>query len=344
MSNYESYLLDYQYGKLSCNEIKQLRDFVLCQGLDWETLTETLPQLEAPEVRFKDKESLLQAEIIPVGAVNENNYERYFTAYHEGDLDEEEQRQVLGFVRINPSLSDDFKLFGWTRLQPNADEVFQGKALLKKESRIVPLFGKMAAVAAAIALLLVIFWKRDDTLPQQEMVAELKPIAASQIEAKTSATAIPVNRTYSIDKQISNEKVRSETLVSERLEAPLLATLQPVTAQELTFSDDYLIAHNLAPDLHFYYWDVEYAFAEPLTESDFEEEEEAGSLIDRGISQISNGRYGSLGELLGKGMHRATRQVIKTSAKVVFTAYCKTDYRIEEAKEKWQEKWNRKEE
>ena len=132
MHNYESYLLDYQDGKLSQDEIEQLRDFVLSQGMDWDALSEELPQLEVPEMHFDGKEALLQSEIAPLGPVNKNNYESYFVAYHEGLLGEEEQRQVLCFIRINDSLSDDFKLFGLSWLKPDTNEVFQGKESLKK--------------------------------------------------------------------------------------------------------------------------------------------------------------------------------------------------------------------
>ena len=342
MHNYESYLLDYQDGKLSQDEIERLRDFVLSQGMDWDALSEELPQLEAPEMHFDGKEALLQSEIAPLGPVNKNNYESYFVAYHEGLLGEEEQRQVLCFIRINDSLSDDFKLFGLSWLKPDTNEVFQGKESLKKESRVIPLFRKVAAVAAAMVLLFVAFWRRNESLPVQEMVAELKPIEAVQIVSMEPEMDIPTVKMPAVPQQIVTTHTHQSVAVSERSEMSLLAVLEPVAAQEATLSKDYLIAHNLVPDMQLYPMNMDYAFAESLMENDFEEEATGfGSLIGRGISQISNGRYGSVGELFGRGMRRATRQVIKTSAKVVMTAYYKTDYHIEEAKGRWQEKLDR---
>ena len=56
--NYEAYLLDYMEGNLSPDEAEQLKAFIAAQGLDWEELTEELPQLEAPQITYEGKESL----------------------------------------------------------------------------------------------------------------------------------------------------------------------------------------------------------------------------------------------------------------------------------------------
>ena len=56
--NYEAYLLDYMEGNLSPDEAEQLKAFVAAQGLDWNELTEELPHLEAPQIKFENKERL----------------------------------------------------------------------------------------------------------------------------------------------------------------------------------------------------------------------------------------------------------------------------------------------
>ena len=55
--NYEAYLLDYIEGNLSTDETEQLKAFIAAQGLEWEELTEELPQLEVPTVAHPNKES-----------------------------------------------------------------------------------------------------------------------------------------------------------------------------------------------------------------------------------------------------------------------------------------------
>ena len=56
--NYEAYLLDYMEGNLSPDEAEQLKAFVVAQGLDWNELTEDLPHLKAPQIKFEGKEHL----------------------------------------------------------------------------------------------------------------------------------------------------------------------------------------------------------------------------------------------------------------------------------------------
>ena len=56
--NYEAYLLDYQEGNLNESEARQLKEFVLAQGLDWDELTEELPKLGVPNLVYENKEAL----------------------------------------------------------------------------------------------------------------------------------------------------------------------------------------------------------------------------------------------------------------------------------------------
>ena len=65
IDNYEAYLLDYLEGNLSPDEAEQLKAFVAAQGLDWSELTEELPQLEAPQIEFENKERLKQRPLSP---------------------------------------------------------------------------------------------------------------------------------------------------------------------------------------------------------------------------------------------------------------------------------------
>lgn len=342
--NYESYLIDYQEGRLSREATEQLKAFVTAQGMDWETLTEELPQLEIPEIRFEGKEALLQTEIFPVASINEGNFENYFIAYHEGVLSEEEKDCVRRFIWINPSLAEDFKLYEGSYLKPSAEEVFHNKDVLKKKERSVfPLFGKIAA-AAALVLLFMVFWKQEKTVPVQKMIAELKPIEAVRIEPVESMKILPAGRNCTVERHVIEKETHTDPL-PERHEMPLLADLKPVAPREVTLSEPYRIAHNLVPDLHFYSLGLDYAFAESAFENDIETEEEvSGSFLDRSISQISNGRYNNLGDLFSNGLRHARREVFKTTAKAALTAYYKTDYHVMELKERWQEKIGQEEE
>ena len=64
IDNYEAYLLDYMEGNLSPDETRQLQVFVAAQGLDWDELTEELPRLEAPQIKYADKERLKKKGVV----------------------------------------------------------------------------------------------------------------------------------------------------------------------------------------------------------------------------------------------------------------------------------------
>ena len=271
--NYEAYLLDYQEGNLNESEARQLKEFVLAQGLDWDELTEELPKLGVPNLVYENKEAL------------------------------------------------------------------------KKRSKKVPLFVQIASIAAALALLFVVFWKQDDTMPKQELIATLKPIAAHTLETETYASTVPSKKTYQFNNQSvkSNRVEKTETM--ERENMPLVAEMQPIATKTLELSGSAVreIQPNLPLPLYLlndYYAYMDYSDYDDASEYS----EEKPSLIDKGIVWLSDGRYNGFGHFINSALHRAKQDVMETTTKVAMTAYYKIDYEIEEAKERWQEKWEQKEE
>ena len=62
--NYEAYLLDYLEGNLGPDETQQLQSFVTAQGMDWAELTEELPHLDAPQIKYENKEGLKKKPVV----------------------------------------------------------------------------------------------------------------------------------------------------------------------------------------------------------------------------------------------------------------------------------------
>ena len=108
---------------------------------------------------------------------NMENYEERFVDYMEGQLDTTEMREVEAFVAQHPELEEDFKLFCSSKLVPDTTIVFtQKEKLTKSKATVMPLFIRVAAIAASIALLIGIgihFLK-----PGQEVILEKTPIIA----------------------------------------------------------------------------------------------------------------------------------------------------------------------
>lgn len=178
IDNYEAYLIDYMDGRLNDAEIRQLKAFCVQNHIDFEELTEDLPVLESTDDIFDEKEYLFKNKIVPFGSINEDNYEERFIAYQELLLDGEEEREVEEFADKNPFLLKDLRIYGNCRLEPDTAIVFKDKENLKKKAVIFPLYAKIAAAVAVIAVLFGLFWlpkNEDDNANQQPVLVELKP-------------------------------------------------------------------------------------------------------------------------------------------------------------------------
>ena len=215
---------------------------------------------------------------------------------------------------------------------------YENKENLMKKAVTVPLFAKIISAAAAIALLLAIFWKQDESLPKMELVAELQPKAATTLASGENSYPSPTKKNYQIQYQQIEVKRTATFNKIERTEAPLLADLSPHPTSEIQLTADYQIAHNLLPEPVLYRFDATLAQNEIPEDFDYDWNP---SLFDKAVIYLSEGKYSSLGQMLSGSLKSAKREVVKTASEFVATAYYKMDYNLEEAKERWQEKRER---
>ncbi len=124
--------------------------------------------------------------------------------------------------------------------------VYEHKDALKKTA-VIPLYAKVAAAAAAVALLFGLFWQRAFR-PELELTATLKPIQSGQLPVASCQLAERDLReqgtvTYG-DVRRPVQTVREE----RRRELPLLASLAPATSSGLTaeYAPDVLNETTLA--------------------------------------------------------------------------------------------------
>lgn len=179
----------------------------------------------------------------------------------------------------------------YPRLTP-PDVVYEHKASLKKPV-VIPLYAKIVAAAAAVALLFGIFWHRAD-LPEQELVAELNSVKAEIIEtdescplAESQARFVVPKKSY---KPAATPKVESVSV--ERLEMPMLAELQPKTAMVLMPME-----YPLVIDAEIYYADNE-----PFADSEEEDYEKEMSLVGRSILKWTDGEHDSFASMVSEGL------------------------------------------
>lgn len=225
-NNYEAFFLDYIEGSLDAEQISALMLFVV----DHPELKEELQGLEMiklkpdTQIRFGEKKLLKKPVVNAVGQINKNNYQEFFAAASENDLNESDSKNLQQFLRSNPDLQKEYELILLCRLQPDASIVFADKDLLKKTPLIsLPLkrlyYGM--AIAASLALLIGLGLLFDPAPDVQEIRPQMKPFMVEELpEPKTQLPIIS-------GKNESMATVRKEiTKESPEMAAPLHKSYQ----------------------------------------------------------------------------------------------------------------------
>ena len=185
----------------------------------------------------------------------------------------------------------------YPRLTP-PDVVYGHKDALKKKAVVIPLYAKVVAVAAAVALLFGIFWFRN-ALPEQELLAELKPVEGRVVSNRTEALAesqahfmVP-NVKPTAKSTVKPSSVPSQNTYT-RVEMPLLAELQPKSTPELTKMD--YPSNLLITDTYYAALDL------MVPDRSEEQDPDELSLVGRGIYKMTEGQYDSFAAMFSGGL------------------------------------------
>lgn len=161
LENYEAWLTDYMDGNLSEQE-KALVEHFLFVHPELEIEKEDLeldPILPVASESFPYKNKLKKEsdQIISTGSINKENYDEAFIAFHENLVGDKEQIEIAKFIEANPSLRDEFKLYGEIKFTPDPDVIFPNKSILKRrvQGRRILWLAPLTAAAAGLALILV---------------------------------------------------------------------------------------------------------------------------------------------------------------------------------------------
>ena len=275
--------------------------------------------------------------------ITTDNYEAYLLDYMEGNLNPESEKELKAFIAAQGLDWDEL-----TAPLPylEAPQVaYEDKEKLKKKATVVPLYVKIASVAAAAGLLLTVSQWPEKSMPEVEPIAELKPILPGRLITTSETTALPPRTTHFVQSQVVRKEKKpvsktasaiiSET-ISKKVETTLLAQLEPQKAQILPTSttidepDFDLLAYSMSTNLAL-------AQIEANRFDDFPEDEADDrelSLIGRGLLWLTNGRLDSFDSLIGAGVRKAKQN----AADMALTAYSNLSEHIEETKERWEER------
>ena len=255
---------------------------------------------------------------------NLENYEERFVDYMEGQLDASEMKEVEAFVAQHPELEEDFKLFCASKLEPNTTIIFtQKEKLMKPKTVVMPLFAKIAAIAASVALLIglgIHFFRPNQGFVPQEMLAELKPIKATvnqEVPQLKQSNLKAVSVPKSIPEQPDYEPIESIDAFEQ------IATLNPIVKKSLQW-DNAMVVDDIEGRMNM---ELEERLAAIKPFDDLEQPVETPS-FNNGENVLA-----SLQNTILDDARQTTKNLYKKTAKTIMDAYYTIDYRVGEMKD-----------
>ena len=158
LNNYESYAIDYVEGRLFGKDLSAFESFLIKHPEvrdELDSIKDDPINIDI-DVAFDDK-AMLKKEALLSQDINEDNYQTYFVAYHEGDLSETTRKKVLAFVNHHPGISSEFEPFAKLRFKPDRSLHFPLKRQIKKATPVLILYRGLR-IAASVALLIGLAW------------------------------------------------------------------------------------------------------------------------------------------------------------------------------------------
>ena len=278
--NYGIFILDYHERRLSKEMISELMMF-LDQNPGLQKEFEDFENISiAPDLNilFDEKKSLKRNEILQVGNIGAENYESYFIADHEGELNPEESRQIKSFLQKNPPLKRDYELFYQTFLQPDRTITFGNKNSLKKYPFAYRNRYAFLSAAAVFTLLIASYFiikninlnKPETTynLAQTSKVIGIEPEETEYVNIPSSKEEILETNKYKVgDKEEPNRL----TITAAEPVSIAVSKVEPIKLQNLEIEEsnaeiicDVLIdkyQHHYPDNIHTHYYKQESYFA-----------------------------------------------------------------------------------
>ena len=271
--------------------------------------------------------------------ITTDNYEAYLLDYMEGNLSPDEAEQLKAFVATQGMDWDEL-----TEELPHLEApqiAFEGKEKMKKKATVVPLYVKIASIAAAAGLLITVTLWPEKSMQKTETIAELKPILPGRLITASETTTLPPRTFRFVQPQVvKKERPTISETVSKRVEMPLVAQLEsqkaPILPTSSTASEpDFdLLAFRMNTNLALALIN-EYDFNSFSKDEEFDREP---SLISKGLLWLTNGRHDSFASIIASGLTTAKKELDLAATDFALTAYNRADESIEEAKEYWEEK------
>ena len=161
--NYEVFLIDYLDGNLEEAVVSEVEQF-LAMNPD---IKKEFVGIEKMHLSDKPTEFPLKGKIhFREDGISETDY--LCVGHIEGDLNEQEKKQLESLRQSEPTMERELKLFSLTKLKPALQIIFPNKKQLKQGQKIIrPAFWGYSAAASIVAAMIVfVMFFRDDTTNQ----------------------------------------------------------------------------------------------------------------------------------------------------------------------------------
>ena len=198
-NNYEAFLLDYVEGNLSPEHTAELMLFFennpeLKEDLDeFDMLT-----LDVPETELKNKEALKVDE----DKVTALTFDDFAISEIEGLNTEEQTAALKAFLAKNPVKQKEFEAYQNTKLV-GADTIFENKAALKKDKKVIPLYWWYSAAAAVI---LMVFLLKGINFGADKPVDELANDVKTEIQTSQENNKQGVEEVITEENLVANKE------------------------------------------------------------------------------------------------------------------------------------------
>jgi len=258
-TNYEIWMIDYFDGKLNADEIDTLMAF-LEENQDIKSEFENFENvtIEAEQIRLTSKNELKKPAFTATKNISEDNYEDYFIAFHENDLDENGYKEVFEFVDANPALKSEFGFHSALFVKAQKNLVFADKESLKKKL-VFPLYWRIASAAAAILLLFGLsqFIHFENSTVKRTTGTQL---SLNKIESQSFVFELSKSTEFKlIEKPVNNVGFSIPVDNIPRDQQLAFAPVSPITT-DILLSNPYDYVRLIKPELQYY--DINYALAE----------------------------------------------------------------------------------
>lgn len=245
--NYEAFFLDYHEGNLSPEMAAKVLLFLeehpeLKKDFESFELLEVTPL----EMHYAEKEQLKKHPSTAI-LINQNNYEDFFVAAIEKDLEEEEVAALNKFLKEQPLYEKEFRLFKHTVLQSDKEIIFPNKLELKQipylnKNKIRPIYYYISA-AASIVLILATFFLLQNNEPEKIIVDTSTVLNKSEITSAQNQLAVseitPLEKEKIKSASSQNQRINSEVILPQQEITPIeeIKEIRVEKSQEEAFSD-----------------------------------------------------------------------------------------------------------